>query len=285
MSVTAPVRLSRLFAADGRCLDVAIDHGTFGEASFLNGIEDIEKTVATLVAAAPDAIQLSPGQAPVLQEMPGRTPALVMRTDVGNFYGPARPAHLFSALMDAAFERAVRFDAACVVVNLLSLPGHPELFEQSVRNVARVRRWADETGMPLMVEPLAMKPGDAGYGVDGDIEKITTLVRQAVELGADLVKADPSDRTEDYGRAVEAASGRPLLVRGGGLADTDWVLARTRELMGTGVAGLVYGRNILHHADPVGMTRALMALTHTDCSVEEARELVGAVAGAPAHAS
>ena len=268
------VRLNRFLAADGRCLDVAIDHGTFGEASFLGGIEDIQRTVATLVEAAPDAIQLSPGQAPVLQEMPRRTPALVMRMDVGNFYGPDRPDHLFSDVMESAFERAVRFDAACVVVNFLSLPGHPELFEASVRNVVAVRRWADQTGMPLMVEPLAMKPGDAGYGVDGDIEKIVTLVRQAVELGADLIKADPSDNTEDYPRAVEAAGGRPLLVRGGGLADTDWVLQRTHELMRTGVAGLVYGRNILHHADPVGMTRALMALTHTDATIAEARTLV-----------
>ena len=274
MPVTAPVRLNRLFADDGRCLDVAVDHGTFGESSFLRGIEDIEATVRTLVRAAPDAIQLSPGQAPVLQELPGRTPALVMRMDVGNFYGPDRPDRLFSAIIDAAFERAVRLDAACVVVNLLSLPGQPELFEQSIRNVVRLRRWADETGMPLMVEPLAMKEGDAGYGVDGDIDKIVTLVRQAVELGADLIKADPSDRTEDYARAVEAAGGRPLLVRGGGLADTGWVLARTRELMGTGVAGLVYGRNSLHHADPVGMTRALMAITHSDITVEDARALI-----------
>ena len=274
MPVTAPVRLNRLFADDGRCLDVAVDHGTFGESSFLRGIEDIEATVRTLVRAAPDAIQLSPGQAPVLQELPGRTHALVMRMDVGNFYGPDRPDRLFSAIIDAAFERAVRLDAACVVVNLLSLPGQPELFEQSIRNVVRLRRWADETGMPLMVEPLAMKEGDAGYGVDGDIDKIVTLVRQAVELGADLIKADPSDRTEDYARAVEAAGGRPLLVRGGGLADTGWVLARTRELMGTGVAGLVYGRNILHHADPVGMTRALMAITHSDITVEDARALI-----------
>lgn len=273
-AVNTPVRLSRLFAEDGRCLDVAIDHGTFGESSFLTGIEDIRTTVETLKAAGPDAIQLSPGQAGVLQEMPGRKPALVMRMDVGNFYGPDRPDHLFSALIDAAFERAVRLDAACVVVNLLSLPGRPELFEHSVRNVVRVRRWADETGMPLMVEPLAMRPDDRGYGVDGDIDRIVTLVRQAVELGADLVKADPSDRTEDYPRAVEAAGGRPLLVRGGGLADTGWVLARTHELMQTGVAGLVYGRNILHHGDPIGMTRALMALTHTDCSVAEAAALV-----------
>ena len=50
-------RLNRLFAADGRCFDVAVDHGFFGEGSFLAGIEDMERTVATLVDAAPDAIQ------------------------------------------------------------------------------------------------------------------------------------------------------------------------------------------------------------------------------------
>lgn len=273
-TLPTPARFSRLFAEDGRCLDVAVDHGTFGTAGFLTGIEDIGATVATLVAAGPDAIQLSPGQAPVLQSMPGRKPALVMRTDVGNFYGPVRDPYLFSALIESVFARAIQLDAACVVVNLLSLPGRPELFEQSVRNVARVREWCDQTGMPLMVEPLAMKPDDGGYGVDGDITKITTLVRQAVELGADLIKADPSDDTADYVRAVEAAGGRPLLVRGGGLADTDYVLTRARELMQTGARGLVYGRNILHHHDPVGMTRALMRITHSDITAAEARELV-----------
>ncbi|MBN9187642.1 MAG: aldolase [Microbacterium sp.] len=271
-------RMSRLFAADGRCLDVAIDHGTFGEASFLHGIEDIRATVDTLIDAAPDAIQLSPGQAEVMQYRSGPRPALVMRADVGNFYGPDRPDHLFSAVIESVFDRAIALDAACIVVNLLSLPGHPELFEQSVRNVVALRAWADRTGMPLMVEPLAMKPDDRGYGVDGDIEKIVTPVRPAVELGADLVKADPSDRAEDYVRAVEAAGGRPLLVRGGGVADTEAVLERTAALMRTGVAGLVYGRNILQHEDPRGMTRALMAITHGEASAADARALIGAPA-------
>ena len=64
-------RLNRLFAADGRCFDVAVDHGFFGEGSFLAGIEDMARTVATLVEAGPDAIQLSPGQAALLQSVPG----------------------------------------------------------------------------------------------------------------------------------------------------------------------------------------------------------------------
>ena len=57
-----------------------MDHGFFGEPSFLTGIEDLEKAVRTLVDAGPDAIQLSPGEAPLLQRVAGpRKPALSYR--------------------------------------------------------------------------------------------------------------------------------------------------------------------------------------------------------------
>ena len=66
--MSAAYRLNRLFhAGSGRCIDVAVDHGFFGEPRFLAGIEDMAGVIETLVAAAPDAIQLSVGQAPLLQ--------------------------------------------------------------------------------------------------------------------------------------------------------------------------------------------------------------------------
>ena len=264
-------RLNRLFAADGRCFDVAVDHGFFGEGSFLTGIEDMERTVATLVEAGPDAIQLSPGQASLLQGVPGPgKPALVLRTDVANLYGGSPPSRLFSQVVEAAVERAIVLDAACVVVNLFLLPGEPELREQCVRNVSALRAACDPVAMPLMVEPLAMKPGDRGYGVDGDVEKIVPLVRQAVELGADVVKADPTDDSEDYPRVVQAAGKRPVLVRGGGRVSDDEILHRTAAIMQQGAAGIVYGRNVVQHENPGAMTRALMAIVHDDVSAEEA---------------
>jgi fructose-bisphosphate aldolase, class I len=270
-------RLNRLFAADGRCFDVAVDHGFFGESSFLAGIEDMERTVATLVEAGPDAIQLSPGQAWLLQSVPGPgKPALVLRTDVANLYGGSPPSHLFSQVVEAAVERAIVLDAACVVVNLFLLPGEPELREQCVRNVSALRAACEPVAMPLMVEPLAMKPGDRGYGVDGDVEKIVPLVRQAVELGADVIKADPTDDPEDYPRVVQAAGKRPVLVRGGGRVSDDEILRRTSAIMQQGAAGIVYGRNVVQHDNPGAMTRALMAIVHDDVSVEEAAKLLHA---------
>ncbi len=271
-------RLNRLFGADGKCFDVAIDHGFFNEWRFLAGIENMGAVVETLAAANPDAIQLSPGLAPLLQGMPGKDkPALVLRTDVANVYGPELPGYLFSQLIEDAVGQALRLDAACVVINLLLLPNQPELYHQTVANVARLKAACEPVGMPLMVEPLVMQPNEqaGGYMVDGTLEKIVPLVRQAVELGADVIKADPCDDPLEYHRVIETAAGVPVLVRGGGRVSDEEILARTREVMQQGAAGIVYGRNVIQHPHPDRMTRALMAVVHDGAAPAEAMAILG----------
>lgn len=266
-------RLNRLFGSDGKCFDVAIDHGFFNEGSFLAGIENISQAIETIVAANPDAIQLSSGQAPLLQAIPGKQkPALVLRTDIANVYGHTLPRTLFSQLIHEPLEQALALDAACVVVNLLLLPEQPELYHQCVQNVCQLKPQCERYGMPLMVEPLVMQPNEkaGGYMVDGDIEKIVPLVRQAIELGADIIKADPCDRLEEYQRVIEAAAGKPVLPRGGGRTSDRDILARTVTLMQTGASGIVYGRNIIQHANPLRMTQAFMAVVHDSAPVEQA---------------
>jgi class I fructose-bisphosphate aldolase len=266
-------RLNRLFAPDGKCFDVAADHGFFGENSFLTGIENMHQVVATLVDAAPDAIQLSIGQAPILQNLPGRhKPALVLRTDIANVYGKALPRYLYSGMIDLPVEQALRLDAACVVVNLFNLPNQPEIYHQCIQNISRLKPDCERYGMPLMVEPLVMKDNAqaGGYMVDGDIDRILPLVRQAVELGADIIKADPTDNVSDYHRVIEIAAGKPVLVRGGGRVSDQEILQRTYELMQQGAKGIVYGRNVIQHSNPSAMTRALMAVVHDDATPQQA---------------
>jgi fructose-bisphosphate aldolase, class I len=271
-------RLNRLFnAASGRCLDVAVDHGFFGEPSFLAGIEDMPSAIDTLVAASPDAIQLTPGQAALLQDRPGRDkPALVLRTDVANVYGDPIDPHLFSLVFPDAVERAVRLDAACVVVNLLDLPQRPEIRQACIENIMAIGRACERHAMPLMVEPLVMQDNSVGggYMVDGDTAKVVALVRQARELGADVIKADPTTHLDDYHRVVEAA-GVPVLVRGGGRVADDELLRRTEAVLAAGASGVVYGRNIIQHPNPGGITRAILSLLHDGASAEKALDLVG----------
>ncbi|WP_158858535.1 class I fructose-bisphosphate aldolase [Lunatibacter salilacus] len=266
-------RINRLFnEKSGKCFDVAIDHGFFSEFTFLSGIENISQSVKVLIDADPDAIQLTVGQARHLQSVPGkRKPALVLRTDVANVYGLELQKVLYSRMIEEPVLQAIRLDAACVVVNLFNIPGAPEVTDHCIQNILKLKPMCDYYGMPLMIEPLVFQPNEkaGGYMVDGNIKLITPMVRQAAELGADLIKADPTDDVEEYHKVIEVAGDIPVLVRGGGRASDDEILDRTYRLMKQGAKGIVYGRNVVQHANPGGMTRALMAIVHNDAKPED----------------
>ena len=273
MSKDKTARLNRLLT-NGRCLDIALDHGVCNEPSFLDGLEDMPQVMDKLLAAGPDAIQLNYGQSDLLQDRPGRDkPALVMRIDMGNPYNATLHRVMWAQLQNEhdPVLPAVQRDAACVVVNLFMLPNEPDLLRQCVQNIARVRADCDRYGMPLMIEPLVMRPHSeqGGYMVDGDAEKIVTLVRLAREMGADIVKADPTTDPAEFHRVVQAAR-CPVLVRGGGREDLQQVFARSRVLLDQGAVGMVYGRNVYQHANPSAVVRALMAMIHRGASAEAA---------------
>ena len=274
-------RINRLFnPASGNCFDVAIDHGFFNEGSFLAGIEDMKSAIATVVDAMPDAVQLTVGTASILQHMPIRPkPALVLRTDVANVYGRELPSHIFSRLINDPVETGVRLDAACVVANVFRIPDQPDIYDQCLQNVMQLRAACDRYAMPLMVEPLVFQPNEkaGGYMVDGDIEKIAPLVRQCVELGADIIKADPTDDPEEYVDVVALAGDIPILVRGGGRVSDDELLRRTEKLMDAGARGIVYGRNVIQHPEPNRIVRALMEIVHRgkQASPSKVAETVG----------
>ena len=170
-------RLNRFLAADGRCLDVAIDHGVFNEHAFLDGLDDMPAVVAALVAAGPDAIQMNVGQADLLQSI----------------RGPRKPA----------------------------------------------------------------------------------LVRQARELGADVIKADATEHAEDYHEVVQAAR-CPILVRGGGKKPIEFVFAEAAAVLAQGAHGLVYGRNIYQHPNPSRIMAARMAIIHDGADAARAMAIYGA---------
>jgi class I fructose-bisphosphate aldolase len=271
-------RLNRLFNAKSkRCFDVAVDHGFFNEHGFLAGIEDLAAAIQKLVVAAPDAIQLTVGQARLLQSIPGRQkPSLVLRTDVANVYGKDLPRTLFSRMIEDPVEQALRLDATCVVVNLFLIPNEPEVTDQCVGNILKIKPQCDRYAMPLMIEPLVFRPNATagGYMVDGDPMKILPLVRQAVELGADVIKADATNDVSMYHEVIEIAGGVPVLVRGGGRAPDQEILERTEALIQQGAAGIVYGRNVIQHQNPGGMTKALMAIVHEGAAAGEAAALL-----------
>ena len=217
-----------------------------------------------MAAGRPDALQLSAGQARELQRRQGPKPALVLRSDVANVYGARPTSTPFSVLTGDPVAQAVRLDAACVVVNILLIEGQPDLHRQCIENVALLREQCVRFGMPLMVEPLAMTPRDdgGGYATNGDTDTIVALVRQAVEMGADVIKSDPTANLDEYRQVVEAAGGRPVLVRGGGKVAPGVVAQRAIRLLKQGASGVVYGRNVFQDSDPSRFTAELMRIVH-----------------------
>ncbi len=152
------------------------------------------------------------------------------------------------------------------------MPGADELTEQCIRSIAQLQPACARYGMPLMIEPLVFMPNEkaGGYMSDGDLDKIAGLVRQAVELGTDVVKADPTTNVADYHKVIATAAGIPVLVRGGGKVTDREILARTEALLTQGAAGIVYGRNVIQHPKPAAITRALMALLHDGLGADAA---------------
>ena len=180
-------RLNRLFNPKSRrCFDVAIDHGFFNEGSFLSGIEDLPNAVATLVEAGPDAIQLTVGQAPHLQGMPVRAkPALVLRTDVANVYGPRLPAVLFSRMIAEPVVQALRLDAGLRLEVVTARPlGLPPLLDVCVER---------------------LEPGLGRCSIDRDLEPWVEhdLVRLAAILG-DHLRRDVAPPDHGQGRGHQA---------------------------------------------------------------------------------
>src|SRR3546814_18757430 len=120
--------------------------------------------------------------------------------------------------------------------------------------------------MPLMIEPLVMQTNSSqgGYTVDGDTRKIVTLVRQARELGADLIKADPTDDIDDYHLDIHAAADTPVPVRGGARVTDRTLLDRTTAVLAQGTRCIDYGLNVTQPPPHARHTAPTPAVVHDD---------------------
>jgi DhnA family fructose-bisphosphate aldolase class Ia len=240
-------------------------------------MEDLRAVIRVVAAGNPDALLLTVGQAHWLQDLEQNPkPALVLRADAMNLYALPTPKEVFNIYIDDAVEQAVAWDAAAIVLNLFWMDEQPALHYQCVENILRAKPACERHGMPLMVEPMTLIPREqGGFQPGSDLHKSIALARLAVELGADIVKADIDANVNEYHRVVETAAPRPLLPRGGGKVSDREILARTVTLMQQGASGVVYGRNVYQHPHPQRMVGALKAVVHEGATVEQAMKILG----------
>ena len=259
-SVGKSLRLRRILH-DGRAVVVAMDHGN--AAGAVRGIERPAELVKQLAPAGADAILVTPGILEQVCEHVGEM-AILLRIDgcvsplVG---GPMR------VFVDV--EQAVALGADAVVMNAtLGAPFEGEELEKVGSVASESRTW----GMPVVAEILSARmmanhmdmSGQGDAALPANIaDDITLACRIGAELGSDLIKTRYSGNIEEFRKSVDAC-GVPVLVaggprRGGGLGGT---LDTVSEVLEAGASGVIFGRQIWQHDDPVEAVAAVAALVH-----------------------
>jgi len=263
MTAGTRARLERI-RTGGNYLIVPMDHGlTMGA---VEGLADIESTIADVTAGGADAVLTQRGIAPRahgnLHEA-GYIVHLNGSTKKGTAENDKRPT--------ATVEDAVRAgaDAVSFHINVFS-----EYEPDQIAQLSEVTGEAARLGMPVLVMAYAR-----GHDVDADdpeafAEDLGHAVRLAEELGGDVVKTAYSGSAESFERVVESTS-LPVVIAGGSRGTDTETLEMVRGAMDAGAAGVSMGRSIFQHGTPGKITRAVSAVIHDDAGAKAAAERAG----------
>jgi len=183
-------------------------------------------------------LHLDPGDASPLP--------LIIHLSAGTLLG-TRPA---SKVLVCGVARAIALGADAVSVQIGF--GDPQE-ERMLADAGSVVDEADRYGLPVLI--MAYPPGaTAGTAVPMEVSH---AARAAAEVGADLVQVPHPGSAEDV-RAIVRGCPVPVLAAGGprNASPHAFVEAVGAALAG-GAAGLVVGRNLFQHPDPVAFARRL----------------------------
>ncbi len=246
-------RMSRMFAADGKSLTLAFDHGNWGANT--QGMADPAATLREAVAAGIDAVLTTVGQAMNFGDVISRIGLAVNMDDLVD-----DPTYAVDQAM------AIGADMGKVI----AYPGS-ETDAHSVQKAHRLSAICRSRSFPLMIEPIPHSFESKGHHTE---EKIGMAARQAAEVGADLLKIQYTGDVETF-RRVLAPLFRPAIVLGGpNRGDIRAVLTDVHGALACGAVGIAIGRNIWAHEHPAKVIAAMAVLIHGNGTVDEAmREL------------
>jgi len=100
--------------------------------------------------------------------------------------------------------------------------------------------------------------------------------RIAVEIGADVIKADWPGSESACANVVGCSGGVPVLIAGGerGGGDAD-VLTLVSELLAGGAKGVMFGRSLFQSSQPLVLMRTIRAMIHEGLPLSKALSNVG----------
>ncbi|MGC0363547.1 2-amino-4,5-dihydroxy-6-oxo-7-(phosphonooxy)heptanoate synthase [Rhodococcus sp. 27YEA15] len=238
-------------------MDHSVTIGPLGDA------QHADTTVRTLADAGADAVVLHRGRVRHVSPRTFAKLGLIVHLSAGT----TRSMDLYSKVLVGTVEDAARYgaDAVSIHVNI----GAPTENEQ-LKDFGAVSRECEILGIPLLAMMYARGPQRGATAPDAT--ELSHLASIATDLGADIVKLDYSGSEESMRKVVDSCP-IPIIVAGGEPMGGDHrAVALGTEIMGSGVAGLSFGRNVFAADNPFAVTAALSSLVHRPAVMESAPE-------------
>ncbi|MBP6137394.1 MAG: aldolase [Clostridiaceae bacterium] len=252
-------RMNHIFRADKRTFILAMDHGS--NFNVLPALKDPGKVIRACASAGADAFLSTIGMLDKFADcFLGK--GVILRIDGGISFLGANDKPLQTVVTP---EQALAMGADAIIT--MCFPGsrfENETLSSLARNIQQAHRW----GMPVVAEALPR-----GFEKSEDYRtpaNITFACRQAVELGADIIKTEYTGSIESMRELVESVYAPVVILGGAKKVPERQLMQEIRDALDAGAAGVAMGRNIWGHPDPAKYTAAIAKLIHEDATVEQA---------------
>lgn len=103
-------------------------------------------------------------------------------------------------------------------------------------------------------------------------EIMSYVARIGLELGSDILKIQHVSDKNKLKWIIKSAGKSKVMVAGGSREDTDVFLKKSKDIIDAGASGLICGRNIWQHDQPVKLAKALKKIIFENASVIEAKK-------------
>lgn len=254
-------RLSKIFAADGKSITLALDGYYFSPKT--DGVDRTINSLPKLVDNGLDCALASYGMIQNYQTLFNNTNYVLRVDSTVNVYDSTVPDTTFLY----GINDALKLGADGVVC--MTFPGAFNEEKSHLMAVELTKQCA-EWNMPLIIEALPF-----GYPVttpeSNQPKFIATAARVAEELGADVVKTRFTGTDDD--KLIIEATNVPVLALGGPKTDIHGYFKFVKHCMDIGAKGVAVGRNITQDPNPVGVVAGLNKIIHQQGSPEEALDV------------
>jgi predicted phospho-2-dehydro-3-deoxyheptonate aldolase len=260
------IRIERIQDRDtGKTVIVPMDHGI--SMGPINGLKNMKDAIHKVAEGGANAIVEHKGLVGEGHRGKGKDIGLIVHLSASTSLSPYPNVKTLVCTVEEAIKLGA--DAVSIHVNL----GNGQEKEM-LHDFGRVSNEARIWGMPLlaMIYPRGEKIKN-----EYDVNAVKHAARVGNEMGADIVKVSYTGSVETFKEVVSGCS-VPVVIAGGPKMDSDYeILEMVKGSIDAGGAGVSIGRNVFQHKNPTHMVRAISAIVHKGCNVEDALKILNEV--------